>query len=140
MSDAPGGGGYFPIRCMMSGRFTPAALTRTSSSPARTSGTGRSTARSTPGSPNALISIARIDRGIGGIGFSEARRGRRGHVVTREPPAQSIEIRKQNTLVDVRLVQLVADLPFQRRGNHDTAREIRVLFQPRLDVRGGAGH
>ena len=26
MSEAPGGGGYLPIRCMMSGRLTPAAV------------------------------------------------------------------------------------------------------------------
>ena len=27
MSEAPGGGGYIPVRCITSGRFTPAALT-----------------------------------------------------------------------------------------------------------------
>ena len=37
----PSGGGYRPRRCSRSGRFTPAARTRTSTSPARGCGTGR---------------------------------------------------------------------------------------------------
>src|ERR1700730_4332899 len=60
MSEAPGGGGYLPCRCMMSGRLTPAAATRMRTSPARGSGTGRSTSRSTSGPPNPAISIARM--------------------------------------------------------------------------------
>ena len=35
VSGAPGGGGYFPCRCSRSGRFTPAAATRISTSPPR---------------------------------------------------------------------------------------------------------
>src|SRR5437588_446037 len=100
MSDAPGGGGYLPCRCMMSGRLTPAAATRTSTSPALGSGTGRLTRRRTSGPPGAAISIAFIEVGVRGMTLTLLR-GRRRHVVPREPPAQTVEARKQNTLVDV---------------------------------------
>src|SRR5436190_9804804 len=58
MSDAPGGGGYLPRRCMTSGRFTPAAATLISTSPADGAGRGRSTGTNTSGSPGSRISIA----------------------------------------------------------------------------------
>jgi hypothetical protein len=38
---APGGGGYIPMRCITSGRLTPAAATRISTSPSPGTGTGR---------------------------------------------------------------------------------------------------
>ena len=42
MSDAPGGGGYMPLRCITSGRLTPAAATLINTSPvARLSASGR---------------------------------------------------------------------------------------------------
>ncbi len=49
ISLAPGGGGYFPSRCMRSGRFTPAAATRMSTSRGPGRGIGNSTGRSTSG-------------------------------------------------------------------------------------------
>jgi hypothetical protein len=52
---------------MMSGRLTPAAVTRTRTSPVRGSGTGRLTGRRTSGPPGPAISIARIDAGIEGM-------------------------------------------------------------------------
>ena len=49
----------------MSGRFTPAAATRISTSPSCTGGRGRCTGRSTSGSPGAVISIAVMVPGVG---------------------------------------------------------------------------
>ena len=43
MSLAPGGGGYLPSRCIRSGRLTPAAATRTTTSCGPGCGTGNST-------------------------------------------------------------------------------------------------
>ena len=51
MSDAPGGGGYLPWRCIRSGRFTPAAATLISTSSAPAAGLGRSTGVRTSGPP-----------------------------------------------------------------------------------------
>src|SRR6516162_55647 len=139
MSDAPGGGGYLPCRCMMSGRFTPAAATRTSTSPARGSGTGRSTRRRTSGPPDPAISIAFIEVGMRGMTFALLRRGRR-HVIACEPAAQTVESRKEDTLVDVRLIELVPDFPLQFGGNHHAAAERRVLPQPVVHRGRRAGH
>src|SRR6185503_4204169 len=58
MSGAPGGGGYFPCRCMMSGRLTPAAATLIRTSRAPMAGRGRSTGVSTWGPPGSRIAIA----------------------------------------------------------------------------------
>src|SRR5206468_12484031 len=58
MSDAPGGGGYRPSRCMTSGRFTPAAATRIRTSPADGAGRGRSVGTRTSGSPGSRIWMA----------------------------------------------------------------------------------
>src|SRR5690348_18491202 len=57
MSDAPGSGGYCPLRCMMSGRLTPAAATATSTSPGPGAGIGRVATRKTSGPPGLAISI-----------------------------------------------------------------------------------
>src|ERR1700694_1146059 len=46
MSGSPGRGGYFPIRCSRSARFTPAARTRTRRSPSRSAGSATSEASS----------------------------------------------------------------------------------------------
>src|SRR5256885_2308344 len=64
MSVMPAGGGYRPLRCRTSGRFTPAAATRISTSPAAGSGTARSTACSTWGGPGSRISTAVMVRAI----------------------------------------------------------------------------
>src|SRR5579883_2004901 len=58
MSVTPGGGGYAPFRCSTSGRLTPAAATRISTSFGRGTGTGRETARRTSGGPGVPISMA----------------------------------------------------------------------------------
>src|SRR3989442_7972086 len=58
MSDAPGGGGYLPRRCITSGRLTPAAATLINTSPDPGTGVGRSTGTRTSGSPGSRISIA----------------------------------------------------------------------------------
>ncbi len=62
-SGAPGGGGYFPSRCIRSGRLTPAASTRISTSPAPIAGIALVTGFSTSGPPGVLISITVIDCG-----------------------------------------------------------------------------
>jgi len=56
-------------------------------------------------------------------------------VIPSEPPTQSIQPREQHTLGDIRLIQLVADLPFQLGGDDDAAIEIRPLFQPVVKCR-----
>ncbi len=58
MSEAPGGGGYSPWRCITSGRLTPAAATLISTSPAPGIGIGRVPGRSTSGPPGSVISMA----------------------------------------------------------------------------------
>src|SRR5262249_56046774 len=58
ISGAPGGGGYWPLRCMTSGRVTPAAATLTSISLGPGGGTGRSSGTGTSGPPGALIPMA----------------------------------------------------------------------------------
>src|ERR1051325_3439846 len=58
MSEAAGGGGYCPIRCMTSGRLTPAASTLINTSPGASSGLGRSAGTRTSGPPGLLISMA----------------------------------------------------------------------------------
>src|SRR6202042_779826 len=58
MSVTPGGGAYRPLRCRTSGRLTPAAAMRISTSPAAGCGTARVTARSTCGGPGSAISMA----------------------------------------------------------------------------------
>src|SRR4051812_7504728 len=143
MSDAPGGGGYLPSRCMMSGRLTPAAVTRTRTSPGRGAGTGRSATRSTSGPPGSAISITRMDVGMSGIGVVVHRRvggTRRRHVIARQPAAESVEIRKQDTLVDVRLIELVANLPFQIRRYDDAPRQLRMTASPDVHVGARARH
>src|ERR1039457_1702933 len=49
--DVPGGGGYWPARCSTSGRFTPAASTRISTSPGPGTGVGTSAICRTSGGP-----------------------------------------------------------------------------------------
>src|SRR5258708_1724789 len=58
MSVVPGGGGYKPLRCKTSGRFTPAAATRINTSRGPISGTGRCVGCRTSGGPGSRISIA----------------------------------------------------------------------------------
>ena len=53
-------------------------------------------------------------------------RARRRHVVAGEPAAQAVQAGKEHALVDVGLVQLVADLPLQPGRHDDTAAEFRV--------------
>src|SRR5207237_10248660 len=136
--EAPGGGGYLPSRCRMAGRLTPAAATRTRTSPSPGTGMSRVTRRSTSGAPGSSISIVCIDDGVC---ISIVRRIRvlrltrgtiaaRGQVIARQPPAQPVEIRKQDTLVDVGLIEFVADLPFERRGHDDEAASLRMLPVP----------
>src|SRR5436305_3901437 len=115
MSDAPGGGGYLPCRWRRSGRLTPAAVTRTRTSPTLGRGTGRSARRSTSGPPNSAISIARMRLGSGIIGVQRRRVRARRQVISRQPAAQAVEIGEEDAFVDVRLIELVADLPLQRR-------------------------
>ena len=64
MSGAPGGGGYFPSRCITSGRFTPAAATLTSISPAFGCGVSRSCGTSTSGAPGSRIAMAVMRAGM----------------------------------------------------------------------------
>ena len=52
-----------PCRCIRSGRFTPAAATRISTSPAPMPGTGCGRGSSTSGPPGARIAMAVIDAG-----------------------------------------------------------------------------
>jgi hypothetical protein len=47
-----------PVRCSTSGRFTPLAATRISTSPAPATGAGRSASRNTSGAPKEVISMA----------------------------------------------------------------------------------
>ena len=65
MSGAPGGGGYWPLRCMTSGRLTPAAATLTRISLSPGFGTSRSSGFSTSGPPGALMAIAVMRVGSG---------------------------------------------------------------------------
>ena len=44
----------------------------------------------------------------------------RRQIVPRQPAAQAVEIGKQNTFVDVGLIELVADLPFEMRRARST--------------------
>src|SRR5262245_25497911 len=70
-SEAPGGGAYVPARCMQSGRLTPAAATRISTSPAFGCGTDRLTSFNTSGPPGWEISTAFIWSGAA-IGMSDS--------------------------------------------------------------------
>ena len=63
-----------------------------------------------------------------------------GEIVPRQPTAQAIQIREQHALVDVRLIELVADLPFELRRNHDAPAEILRPVQPVVDRRRSARH
>ena len=54
---APGGGGYAPARWATSGRFTPAAATRISTSSARGVGTGPVVVTNTSGPPGPVVVI-----------------------------------------------------------------------------------
>ena len=65
---------------------------------------------------------------------------RRRRVVAREPSAQAIETGKQHTLVDVRLIQFVADFPLERRRHDDPATEIGMLLQPVVESRRRTRH
>src|SRR4051812_20077607 len=60
MSEAPGGGGYLPCRCMRSGRLTPAASTRTRSSAGPGSGVAPTPATRTSGGPGTDIVTIRM--------------------------------------------------------------------------------
>src|SRR5690606_38868715 len=78
MSGAPGGGGYLPLRCRMSGRLTPAARTRISTSPGPGSGRSRRPrvrADASPAPPS--ISITRM---WGPLHKCGSRRSHRGSV------------------------------------------------------------
>src|SRR4051794_26033652 len=126
-------------------------------SPRAGPGTGRRVARRTSGPPGSVISIAVISEGTPVINtFLAAGRDlllspsaprplricavRRGCVVAREPSAQAIEAGKQHPLVDVRLIQLVADLPLERRRDDHTATQIGVLRQPIIESRRRTRH
>src|SRR5690349_2552059 len=137
-SDAPGGGGYFPSRCMISGRFTPAAATRISASAGPGSGRGRRTGRRTSGPPGCAIAIASI---VGGsvLMSIDCGIGRR-QIVPRQPAAQSVEIGEEHAFVDVGLIQLVANFPFERRRDDDTTAEVRVALQPVVHGRRRTRH
>src|SRR5262245_19709229 len=146
MVDAPGGGGYLPRRCRMSGRLTPAAATRTSTSPSAGAGTSLWTSRNTSGPPGSTISIACIEDGA--IDFSSVR-GRRltvdaaapvRQIVACQPAAQAVEVRKQDALVDIRLIEFVPDLPLQRRGHDNPPAQLRMLPEPVAHSRGWTGH
>src|SRR5262245_39847654 len=67
MSVTPLGGGYWPMRCMTSGRLTPAAATLTSNSASPGCGTGRSCGTSTLGPPGAEMAIAVMRAGTSGM-------------------------------------------------------------------------
>src|SRR6476661_11053533 len=60
-SGAPGGGGYMPRRCRMSGRLTPAAATLTNTSPGLGTGTGRRTSARPP-APSATTACIEAGR------------------------------------------------------------------------------
>jgi len=51
-------------------------------------------------------------------------------VVPGEPARETVESREEHALGDVRLVELVPDLPLQRRGNDDAPGEPRFLRDP----------
>src|SRR5438309_5512065 len=63
IADSPGGGGYRPIRCSRSARFTPAARTRTNRSPGPGCGSGTSAICITSGPPGDLTTTARMAMG-----------------------------------------------------------------------------
>src|ERR1043165_4158484 len=60
VSETPGGGEYCPLRCRISGRFTPAAATLTSTSASPGTGAGPWTSFRTSGPPGRSILIAFI--------------------------------------------------------------------------------
>src|SRR4051812_22436081 len=129
MSEAPGGGGYLPRRCIRSGRFTPAAVTRISTSPAPGAGMGRSTTRSTSGPPCPAISMARMEAGRDVIGR------RSGYA--RLPPPQRRRFRDgldvahaHAAVVDARHARADVDAPHlsaaRRRQDDPDALPVRV--------------
>ena len=108
----------------------------------RAGGTARRTGRRTLGSPGSAISMASIEVGSGlhdppgAIGLECFRR----QIVARQPAAQAVEIGKQNTFVDVGLIELVADLPLEMRRDDDAPTELGSLPQPAIHVGGRARH
>jgi len=70
-----------------------------------------------------------IDCGIG-----------RRQIVPRQPAAQSVEIGEEHAFVDVGLIQLVANFPFERRRDDDTTAEVRVPLQPVVHGRRRTRH
>lgn len=56
--------------------------------------------------------------------------GLRRQVVPCQPAAQPVEIGKQHPLVDVRLIELVADFPFERLRDRDAPAEAGMALEP----------
>src|SRR5688572_11376148 len=70
-----------------------------------------------------------------------ARRGSLARqVITLEPPAEPVETRKQRSLVDIGLIELVAHLPLELGRNHDAPDQFSVLPKPVVQAHAGVGH
>jgi hypothetical protein len=61
-------------------------------------------------------------------------------IVARQPAAQAVEARKQDTLVDVRLIEFVPDLPLERRRHDNPPAQLRMLPEPVAHSRSRTGH
>ena len=151
MSDAPGGGAYLPSRCSRSGRFTPAAATRISTSPGP--GLGRRSAHR----PKDLGRSRRRDldrrhlprhgRGLPGRGHgvgaalgpsSDSRVAVEGGRATLQPPGHRLGLRHHAK--DVALRELgevgVAPAPADQLGEElRVARHVLQAFGPRRRCR-----
>src|SRR5437763_14474726 len=61
-------------------------------------------------------------------------------VIAREPAAEPVEPWEQHALVDIQLIQLVANLPFQPCRYDDSPCKGRSAGGDSVEPRGGSGH
>jgi hypothetical protein len=59
-----------------------------------------------------------------------------GQIVSCQPAAQPVEVGKQDPLVDVRLIELVSNLPLERCGYAHPPAQLRVPNEPLIHAGG----